>query len=71
VTFGAVAEDAAKLTPPASVELKDPDTWKIAGNPRRRLDVLDKVTAQPIYAIDVGSIRFRLKCRSKAPLSSL
>jgi len=53
VKFGAVAEDAAKLTPPATVELKDPDTWKLAGKPRRRLDVLDKVTAQPIYAIDV------------------
>ncbi len=53
VTFGAVAADAAKLTPPAAVELKEPDTWKLAGKPRRRLDVLDKVTAQPIYAIDV------------------
>ncbi len=53
VTFGAVAEDAAKITPPAGVRLKDPRTWKLAGKPRRRLDVLDKVTAQPIYAIDV------------------
>src|SRR5271169_1719860 len=53
LTFGAVAEDAAKLRPPAAVELKEPDTWKLAGKPRRRLDVLDKVTAQPIYAIDV------------------
>ncbi len=53
LTFGAVAEDAAKLTPPAAVKLKEPDTWKLAGKPRRRLDVLDKVTAQPIYAIDV------------------
>jgi isoquinoline 1-oxidoreductase subunit beta len=53
LTFGAVAEDAAKLTPPADVALKDPRAWKLIGKPRRRLDVLDKVTAQPVYAIDV------------------
>ena len=53
LTFGAVAEDAARLTPPAAVELKDPGSWKLAGKPRRRLDLLDKVTAQPIYATDV------------------
>ncbi len=53
VTFGAVAADAAKLALPASVALKDPSTWKLAGKPRRRLDVHDKVTAQPVYAIDV------------------
>jgi isoquinoline 1-oxidoreductase beta subunit len=53
VAFGAVADDAAKVAPPADVKLKDPSAWKLAGTPRRRLDVLDKVTAQPIYAIDV------------------
>ena len=53
VTFGAVAEDAAKLKPPADVALKDPSQWTLAGKPRRRLDVFDKVTAQPVYAIDM------------------
>jgi isoquinoline 1-oxidoreductase subunit beta len=53
LTFGAVAGEAAKLTPPADVKLKDPSEWKLAGKPRRRLDVLDKVTAQPVYGIDV------------------
>ncbi len=53
LTFGAVAADAAKLTPPSKVALKDPSTWRLAGKPRRRLDIRDKVTAQPIYAIDV------------------
>ena len=53
LTFGAVAEDAAKLTPPTDVALKNPRSWKLVGKPRRRLDVLDKVTAQPVYAIDV------------------
>jgi isoquinoline 1-oxidoreductase subunit beta len=53
LTFGAVAEDAAKLPPPTDVALKNPRAWKLVGKPRRRLDVLDKVTAQPVYAIDV------------------
>ncbi len=52
-SFGALAADAAKLAPPANVTLKDPGTWKLAGKPRRRLDVHAKVTAQPVYAIDV------------------
>ena len=53
LTFGAVAEAAAKVPPPDEVRLKDPREWKLAGKPRRRLDVPAKVTAQPIYAIDV------------------
>jgi isoquinoline 1-oxidoreductase beta subunit len=53
LTFGAVAEDAAKIAPPAEVALKDPRNWTLAGTPRRRLDVYEKITGQPIYAIDV------------------
>jgi isoquinoline 1-oxidoreductase subunit beta len=53
LTFGAVIEDAAKLPPPAVVKLKDPAEWRLAGKPLRRLDVLEKITAQPVYAIDV------------------
>jgi isoquinoline 1-oxidoreductase subunit beta len=53
VRFGAVAEDAARVEPPADVKLKDPGEWKLAGTPRRRLDVPDKVTAKTVYAIDV------------------
>jgi isoquinoline 1-oxidoreductase subunit beta len=50
--YGEVADDAAKLNPP-EVKLKAPADWTLAGKPRRRLDVFDKVTGQPIYAIDV------------------
>jgi len=53
LTFGAVAEAAAKVPPPADVKLKDPREWKLAGKPRRRLDVPAKVAGQPIYAVDV------------------
>jgi isoquinoline 1-oxidoreductase beta subunit len=53
VSFGVVAGDAAKLDPPADVKLKAPGEWKLAGTPRRRLDIHDKVTARTVYAIDV------------------
>ncbi len=51
--FGEVAEAAAAVTPPAHVRLKQPKDWKLIGTPRKRFDVLDKITAQPVYGIDV------------------
>jgi len=53
LTFGAVADDAAKIEPPARVALKEPRDWTLIGTPRRRLDVRDKVTGAPIFAVDV------------------
>jgi isoquinoline 1-oxidoreductase subunit beta len=52
-TYGKVADAAAKLTPPASVALKDPKDWKIAGKPLKRLDTRDKTTGAMVYGIDV------------------
>jgi len=52
-SFGAVAEDAASVEPSTDIRLKPPADWKLAGTPQKRLDVRDKVTGQPIYAIDV------------------
>ncbi len=53
ITFGAVAADAAAIPAPAQVRLKEPKDWKLIGTPQKRLDVADKVTGKPIYAIDV------------------
>jgi len=53
ITYGKLAEAAAKLTPPADVKLKDPKDWKIAGKSLKRLDTPDKVTGTTIYGIDV------------------
>lgn len=51
--FGEVADAAAAVTPPKNARLKAPNEWTLIGTPRRRLDVADKVSGQPIYAIDV------------------
>src|SRR5499433_3391629 len=53
VTYGKVAEAAAKLTPPADVPLKDPKDWKIIGKPIKRLDTMGKLTGAQIYGFDL------------------
>ena len=53
LTYGAVAEAPAKNDPPKDVPLKDPATWTIAGQPKKRLDMHDKVMGKAPYAIDV------------------
>jgi len=55
VSYGRVAEAAAKLTAPdpKSIKLKDPKDWKIAGKPIKRLDTVDKVTGKQVYGFDL------------------
>jgi len=51
--FGEVVVDAAALTPPESVTLKDPSEWKIIGKSVQRLDTIGKVTGEQLYATDL------------------
>jgi isoquinoline 1-oxidoreductase beta subunit len=53
VTYGKVAEAAARLDQPKDVPLKDPKTWKIAGKPLKRLDTAKKVNGTMIYGMDL------------------
>src|SRR6202022_1845988 len=48
-TYGKVAAAASKLDPPKDIKLKDPEDWKIAGNPVNRLDTADKVNGKEVY----------------------
>ncbi len=43
--YGQLASDAARLSPPAEVKLRDARDWKIAGRSLARLDIPDKVLA--------------------------
>ncbi|MFN0185194.1 MAG: molybdopterin cofactor-binding domain-containing protein [Aquabacterium sp.] len=53
--YGEVAADAAKLPAPevATLKLKDPKDWKIAGKSLKRLDTLDKLTGAQVYSMDL------------------
>jgi isoquinoline 1-oxidoreductase beta subunit len=53
ITYGKLADAAAKLEPPKDVPLKDAKDWKIAGKPVKRLDTSAKLLGKPIYGIDV------------------
>jgi len=53
-TYGKVAARAAALAPPIEVKLKDPKDWSIAGEPKKRLDTLDKLTGKRVYGADVS-----------------
>src|SRR5579872_2663372 len=46
VTYGQLAADAAKLTPPEHVQLKDPKNFKLIGKPIKRLDTPVKLDGQ-------------------------
>ena len=52
-TYGKVAAEAARLTPPAQVTLKDPKDWKLVGKRLARLDTIEKVTGKQIYGADL------------------
>jgi isoquinoline 1-oxidoreductase beta subunit len=54
-SYGKVAAAAAKLPAPdpASIKLKDPKDWKIAGKSMKRLDTAIKLDGSLVYAIDV------------------
>ena len=53
VSYGTIAEAAARVPPPTHVKLKDEKDWSLVGKPTRRLDVLDKVLGRTTYGIDV------------------
>ena len=53
VSFGKVAEAAARLEPPKDVPLKDPKNWKVIGKPVARLDTRDKVNGKQVYGFDL------------------
>ena len=54
-TYGKVAAAAAKLPAPdaASITLKDPKSWTLAGKPLKRLDTAAKLDGSLVYAIDL------------------
>ncbi|MGF1456862.1 MAG: molybdopterin cofactor-binding domain-containing protein [Alphaproteobacteria bacterium] len=53
LTYGAVAEAAAKLEVPEKVTVKDPKDWTIAGKPKKRLDTAPKLNGSQVYGADL------------------
>ena len=53
LTYGALADKAAKLPVPDQVALKDPKEFRLIGTPAKRLDTPAKVNGTAPYSIDV------------------
>ncbi|GGN12303.1 aldehyde oxidase [Dyadobacter beijingensis] len=53
IAYGDLVQDAAKLTPPTDVPLKDPSAWKLIGKSTKRLDTPDKCNGKAIFGLDV------------------
>jgi len=53
LTYGQLAEAAAKMPPPAQVQLKEPKSFKLIGKPVKRLDTSEKVNGKAIFGFDV------------------
>src|SRR5438876_887083 len=53
LSYGQLAESAARLTPPQQVTLKDPKDFKLIGQPLKRLDTPEKTNGKGIFGIDV------------------
>ena len=53
LSFGQLANRAARLAPPSEVKLKDPKDFKIIGKATKRLDSEEKVTGRAVFGLDV------------------
>ncbi len=53
LTFGTLADAAAKRPPPANITLKPPEAWRVLGTSPPRLDIPAKVDGSAQFGIDV------------------
>jgi isoquinoline 1-oxidoreductase beta subunit len=53
LSYGALAERAARVPVPETVLLKERDEFKVIGRPTKRLDTPEKVNGQAVFGLDV------------------
>lgn len=53
ISYGELAEAAAKLETPKAVTLKQPQDWKIIGKATKRLDSAEKINGTAIFGQDI------------------
>ncbi|HEX6505214.1 MAG TPA: xanthine dehydrogenase family protein molybdopterin-binding subunit [Terriglobales bacterium] len=68
LSYGQLAEAAAKITPPEKVTLKDPISFKLIGKPEKRLDTPEKISGKAIFGIDVRSPGMLTAVVARAPV---
>jgi isoquinoline 1-oxidoreductase beta subunit len=53
LSYGSLAAEAAKLAPPADIQLKPAKDWTLAGKPVKRLDTRAKLDGSQVYGMDL------------------
>ena len=53
LTYGQLADAAAKVAVPASVTLKDAKSFKVIGKPTRRIDSAEKTDGSAVFGLDL------------------
>ena len=68
LSYGQLAEAAAKIAPPTKVTLKDPKAFKLIGTPVKRLDTSEKINGKAIFGIDVENPGMLTAVVARAPV---
>src|SRR6202035_1383273 len=68
LTYGALADKAARLPVPAQVTLKAPKDFKLIGTPAKRLDTPAKVNGTAQFGIDVRLPGMRIATVAASPV---
>lgn len=66
--YGELAAEAAKLTPPKDVALKQPDAWRVIGKPTKRLDTPEKIDGRAKFGMDVQFAGLLTALVARAPV---
>ncbi|HLG98034.1 MAG TPA: xanthine dehydrogenase family protein molybdopterin-binding subunit [Bryobacteraceae bacterium] len=53
LSYGSLADAAAKLPAPSNIALKDPSLFRLIGRPTKRLDTREKVNGRTVFGLDV------------------
>jgi isoquinoline 1-oxidoreductase subunit beta len=68
LTYGALADAAAKLPVPTKVTLKSPKDFTLIGTPAKRLDSPEKVNGAAQYSIDVRLPGMKIATLAESPV---
>lgn len=66
--YGDLAADAAHMTVPEAVPLKQPKDFKLIGTPAKRLDAPSKVNGTAVYGIDVRPPGMKIATLVQSPV---
>jgi len=66
--YGDLAADAARMTVPETVALKQPKDFKLIGTPAKRLDAPSKVNGTAVYGIDVRPPGVKIATLAQSPV---